>query len=73
MSAAPSGARSAVDRERSYARDEWLEQVPAFGGLNQFAPAELEELLAGLGAAIDVIGGSFAMGCAPLAPAESSL
>jgi SAM-dependent methyltransferase len=43
---------------RSYARDEWLEQVPTIGGHNQIPPARLQELLAGIGAAIDAIGGS---------------
>jgi SAM-dependent methyltransferase len=45
--------------DRLYTRDEWLEQVPTFGGHNLIPPAELERLLAGLGAAIDDMGGSF--------------
>jgi SAM-dependent methyltransferase len=45
--------------ERSYSRDEWLYQLPTFGGYSQFPPAQLEELLAGIGAAIDAVGGSF--------------
>jgi hypothetical protein len=49
------------DWERSYARDEWLEQVPTFGGHNQFPPGKLEELRAGIGAAIDAKGGTFTM------------
>jgi SAM-dependent methyltransferase len=47
------------DWERSYSRDEWLDQVPTSGGHNQLRPAQLEELLAGLGAAIDAAGSSF--------------
>jgi hypothetical protein len=34
-----------------------LDQVPTFGGHSQFPPAKLEELLTGIGAAIDTIGG----------------
>jgi SAM-dependent methyltransferase len=41
-----------VDWERSYTRAEWLEQVPTFGGHSRLPRAQLEELLAGLGAAI---------------------
>lgn len=52
------------DWERSYTRDEWLEQVPTFGGHSQFPPGKLEELLAGIGAAIDAVGSSFTMGYA---------
>jgi SAM-dependent methyltransferase len=49
------------DWDRRYARDEWLEQVPTFGGHSQFPPEQLAELLAGLGAAVDGAGGSFPM------------
>jgi hypothetical protein len=49
------------DWERSYSRDEWLYQLPTFGGHSQFPPAKLHELLAGIGAAIDTVGGSFTM------------
>jgi SAM-dependent methyltransferase len=47
--------------DRRYTRDEWLDQVPTFGGHAQLAPATLEDLLAGIGAAIDAAGGSFTM------------
>jgi SAM-dependent methyltransferase len=50
------------DWERSYTRDEWLDQLPTHGGHAQLPPAQLEELLAGVRAAIDAMGGSFAMG-----------
>jgi SAM-dependent methyltransferase len=50
------------DWDRPYTRDEWLDVVPTFGGYNQFPSARQEELLAGLGAAIDAVGGSFTMG-----------
>ena len=47
------------DWDRTYTRDQWLEQVPTFGGHGQIPPAKLQELLAGIGAAIDATGGSF--------------
>ena len=50
------------DRDQPYTRDEWLDVVPTFGGFSQFPRARQEELLAGLGAAIDAVGGSFIMG-----------
>ncbi|NYE47082.1 SAM-dependent methyltransferase [Spinactinospora alkalitolerans] len=49
------------DWERSYTRDEWLDQIPTQGGHSRFPPARLEELLAGMGAAIDTMGGGFTM------------
>jgi len=49
------------DWQRSYARDEWLDQLPTQGGHNQFPPATLEQVLAGIGAAIDTMGGGFTM------------
>ena len=52
--------------DRPYSRDEWLDQVPTFGGHSQIPPAELERLLAGIGEGIDAAGGSFAMGSPPL-------
>ncbi len=55
------------DWEQSYSRDEWLDQVPTAGGHSRFPPDELEELLAGLGAAIDAVGGSFTMQYAAVA------
>jgi SAM-dependent methyltransferase len=50
------------DWERSYTKDEWLEQVPTFGGHGTLPPGKLDELLAGTGAAIDAVGGGFTMG-----------
>lgn len=35
--------------------------MPTHGGHNQFPRTQLEELLAGIGAAIDAVGGSFTM------------
>ncbi len=37
----------------------WLDQVPTAGGHDRIAPARLAELLAGMGAAIDSVGGRF--------------
>ena len=49
------------DWERTYARDEWLDQVPTFGGYSALPADTMEELLSGIGAAIDASGGSFTM------------
>jgi SAM-dependent methyltransferase len=59
--------RLRFDWERSYTKDEWLEQVPTFGGHSNFPPEKLEELLSGIGTAIDKAGSSFTMGYAALA------
>jgi len=48
--------------ERAYTKDEWLEQVPTFGGHSNLPAGKLDELLAGIGAAIDAVGGRFTMG-----------
>jgi SAM-dependent methyltransferase len=53
-----------VDWERSYTRQEWLDQVPTTAGHSQFPPHKLQELLAGIGAAVDTMGDSFTMGYA---------
>jgi hypothetical protein len=45
--------------ERRYTRDEWLDVVPTTGGHSLFAPEELEQVLTGVGAAVDAAGGSF--------------
>jgi SAM-dependent methyltransferase len=49
------------DWERSYTRDEWLDLLPTQGILTQLAPDQLAEMLAGVGAAIDAMGGGFTM------------
>jgi SAM-dependent methyltransferase len=49
------------DWEQSYSRDEWLDQMPTSGALTQLPPDKLAEVLAGTGAAIDAMGGSFTM------------
>jgi SAM-dependent methyltransferase len=47
--------------ERTYSRDEWLDQLPTQGHLNLLPPDKLARVLDGVGAAIDAIGGSFTM------------
>ncbi|MBO0827124.1 MAG: hypothetical protein J2P24_05015 [Streptosporangiales bacterium] len=49
------------DWQRRFTRDEWLDQVPTFGGHSQFPPDSLERLLAGIGSVIDAAGGAFTM------------
>ncbi len=50
------------DWERPYTREEWLDVVPTNGGHQHLRPAQLAELLAGLGSTIDAVGGTFTMG-----------
>jgi SAM-dependent methyltransferase len=50
-----------VSWERSYSRDEWLDQIPTQGAFTQLPPEQLAEVLSAVGAAIDGIGGSFTM------------
>lgn len=47
--------------ERPYTRDEWLDQLPTTGAHAQFSAATQDEVLAGIGAAIDAASGSFTM------------
>ena len=49
------------DWHRSYTRDEWLDVLPTQGLYTQLPPDTLAELLAGIGAAVDALGGSFTM------------
>jgi SAM-dependent methyltransferase len=63
--AAPERLR--FDWERAYTRDEWLEQVPTFGGYNRLSPAARERLLTGVGAVLDAAGGRFTMRYAAVA------
>lgn len=56
-----------VDWQREYSRDEWLDQVPTFGGHGRLPATTLDELLAGIGTAIDGLGGSFTMSYATVA------
>ncbi|WP_042391189.1 class I SAM-dependent methyltransferase [Streptacidiphilus melanogenes] len=55
------------DWERPYTRGEWLDQLPTQGAFTRLPQSKLEEVLAGVGAAIDAAGGSFTMHYATLA------
>ncbi len=44
--------------EQAYTRDEWLDVLPTTGTLTQAPPDKLAQVLAGVGAAIDALGGS---------------
>lgn len=47
--------------ERTYSREEWLDQLPTFGGLTQLRPGEMAEVLDSAGTAIDKLGGHATM------------
>lgn len=47
--------------ERTYTREEWLDQLPTYGAYSQLPAAELDALLTGIGGVIDSLGGSFTM------------
>jgi SAM-dependent methyltransferase len=49
------------DWERTYSRDAWLDQLPTQGTLTRVPPDKLAEILAGVGAAIDGMGGTVTM------------
>ena len=57
------------DWEHTYTRDAWLEQVPTFGGHVTLPDQQRDALLAGIGAAIDAVGGRFVMRYTTLAAA----
>ncbi len=59
--------RLRFDWEAVITRDDYLDQVPTSGGHNRIPPERLAEILAGLGAAIDAMGGRFTMRYATLA------
>jgi SAM-dependent methyltransferase len=54
------------DWSRPYTRDEWLDQVPTFGGFSLLPPDVQAKLLTGIGAAVDAVGGAFTMDYATL-------
>jgi SAM-dependent methyltransferase len=45
--------------QRTYGRDEWLEQLPTSGAMTLLRPDQAEPVLSAVGAAIDALGGSF--------------
>src|SRR5690242_4721301 len=55
------------DWERSYTREEWLEQVSTGGDVSRLASGTLDELLTGVGDAVDALGGPFTMRYAAVA------
>jgi SAM-dependent methyltransferase len=61
-----------TDWARPYTRDEWLELVPTHGGFSRFPPDKQAALLAGLGTAIDDVGGVFTMDYATVAVTASA-
>lgn len=59
--------RLRFDWERRYTTEEWLDQVPTFGGHSTFPPGKLDAILSGMSAAIEENGSSFKMRYAALA------
>lgn len=53
--------RIAFDWEATISRDAWLEQASTSGGINRLPKEKLEALLAGMGVAIDAVGGEFVL------------
>ncbi len=49
------------DWERTYTRDEWLDQLPTLGGLTLLRSDKLAIVTQSVGTAIDAMGGSFRM------------
>jgi SAM-dependent methyltransferase len=56
-----------VDWQRTYTRDEWLDQLPTSGAFTRLPKERVAQLLAGVGAAIDDLGGSFTLPYATVA------
>ena len=61
------------DWERTYTREEWLDEVPTAGTHTRLPPGTLAELLEGMGAAIDAMGGGFTAPYAAVAVTASRL
>ena len=59
--------------ERPYTRDEWLDLVRTTGGFTRHPGAIQQELLNGLGAAVDAAGGTFTMSYATIAATATRL
>jgi len=55
------------DWERLHTREEWLDQLPTLGSLTQLPPAQQNQILEGVGDAIDAIGGRFTVRYATIA------
>jgi SAM-dependent methyltransferase len=61
------------DWDQPYTRDEWLDVLPTFGGINRLPAEKLREMLARTGAAVDAIGGAFTMRYAAVAVTATRL
>ncbi|WP_101790844.1 class I SAM-dependent methyltransferase [Nonomuraea indica] len=59
------------DWEQRYTRDEWLDLLPTTGGLTRLPADKLAEVLAGVGTAIDALGGGFTMSYTTMAVTAS--
>ena len=59
--------------ERPYTRDEWLDLMPTTGGFTRLPEDVQREALAGMGTAVDALGGAFTMGYATLAVTAARL
>jgi SAM-dependent methyltransferase len=55
------------DWERSYSREQWLDQLPTLGSLTPLPSEQQAQILEGVGDAIDAVGGSFTMSYATIA------
>ncbi|MFD0855583.1 SAM-dependent methyltransferase, partial [Actinomadura adrarensis] len=55
------------DWEHTYTRDEWLDQMPTHGALTNLSATKVQEVLDGVGGAIDALGGAFTMRYATVA------
>lgn len=53
--------------ERIYSKEEWLDQMPSHGSLTRAPAAQLDAVLASVGAAIEAAGGSVTVGYTTLA------
>jgi SAM-dependent methyltransferase len=59
------------EREYSYTREEWLDLMPTQGLFTRLPPDKLTQVLEGVGAAIDALGGGFTMRYATVAVAAT--
>jgi hypothetical protein len=59
--------RLRFDWQRSYTTDQWVDQVPTFGGHSTLPPQKLDQLMSGIRTAVDDAGGRFTMRYAALA------
>jgi SAM-dependent methyltransferase len=59
--------RQRFDWERSYSREEWLDQLLTHGTLTRLAPDKLAPVLDAVGAAVDALGGNVSVSYATVA------